>query len=159
MFLARHYDGSSRGMKPGGTKRATSANVCHFCACRARRGNSQCLAKSSPFAGPSAGSKSHVHGGGTIGVGKGKTGQERGGQERGVVFPFAARRPLVNAFRARRRNPWESRVKTLSPLPPSSSANRAADIYFVACLCHTRKASARRVPSTSVSTAGGAGSL
>ena len=29
----------------------------HFCACRARRGNSQCLAKSSPYAGPSAGAE------------------------------------------------------------------------------------------------------
>ena len=31
---------------------------CHFCACRARRGNSQRLAKSSPYAGPSAGAES-----------------------------------------------------------------------------------------------------
>ena len=31
--------------------------TCHFCACRARRGNSQCLAKSSPYAGPSAGTE------------------------------------------------------------------------------------------------------
>ena len=31
--------------------------ACHFCACRARRGNSQCLAKSSPYAGLSAGTE------------------------------------------------------------------------------------------------------
>ena len=31
--------------------------TCHFCACRARRGSSQCLAKSSPYAGPSAGTE------------------------------------------------------------------------------------------------------
>ena len=37
---------------PGGTKRATSVNLLR--ACRARRGNSR-LAKSSPYAGPSAG--------------------------------------------------------------------------------------------------------
>ena len=29
----------------------------HLCACRARRGNSQRLAKSSPYAGPSAGTE------------------------------------------------------------------------------------------------------
>ena len=31
--------------------------TCHFCACRARRRNSQCLTKSSPYAGPSAGTE------------------------------------------------------------------------------------------------------
>ena len=31
--------------------------TCHFCACRARRETSQCLAKSSPYAGPSAGAE------------------------------------------------------------------------------------------------------
>ena len=31
--------------------------TCHFCACRARRENPQCLAKSSPYAGPSAGTE------------------------------------------------------------------------------------------------------
>ena len=31
--------------------------TCHFCACRARRGNSRSIAKSSPYAGPSAGAE------------------------------------------------------------------------------------------------------
>ena len=31
--------------------------TCHFCACRVRRGNSLCLAKSSRYAGPSAGAE------------------------------------------------------------------------------------------------------
>ena len=31
--------------------------TCHFWACRARRGNSQCLPKSRPYAGPSAGTE------------------------------------------------------------------------------------------------------
>ena len=42
--------------------------ICHFRACRVRRGNSQRLAKSSPYAGPSAGAKSQVYGSGTFGA-------------------------------------------------------------------------------------------
>ena len=41
----------------GGTKRATCVKTCHFCGCRVRRGDSQRLAKSSPYAGPSAGAE------------------------------------------------------------------------------------------------------
>ena len=43
--------------------------TCHFCACRARRGNSKCLAKSSSYAGPSASTEvARLHGSGTFGA-------------------------------------------------------------------------------------------
>ena len=47
---------------PAGRRDQAAPNVrlrrtCHFCAFRARRGNAQCLVKSSPYAGPSAGTE------------------------------------------------------------------------------------------------------
>ena len=56
-------------MMSGGTKRAPLPQTCHFCACRAQRGNSQCLAKSSPYVGPSAGAEvARVYGSATLGA-------------------------------------------------------------------------------------------
>ena len=41
--------------------------ICHFCVCRARRGNPQLPAKSSPYAGPSAGTEvARFYGSGTF---------------------------------------------------------------------------------------------